>query len=310
MKKRFVISIAAIIVILILVFGLPRNFFGEKRLFEVQKGENSRDIAIHLEKDGVIWWGPLFRVYVLLRGISGEMQAGTYRVSPSMSILSIAEGMAAGKVATEAVTIPEGFSARQIQQRLQSLEITGLQIINLADLQRQEGYLFPDTYQIPYDMVSDDVIKMMMNNFDKKLAPYQEAVKESGHSLSQIITMASLIEKEVQTPEDKAIVSGIFWKRIKGGMRLESCATIAYIKGVNQWVYSVEDTRIESPYNTYLYYGLPQGPIANPGLESIKAAIYPEESPYWYYLSKPDGQTVFSKTYEEHLTAKAKYLNP
>src|SRR3989339_690229 len=116
------------------------------------------------------------------------------------------------------------------------------------------------------------------------------------------------LEKEVQTKEDKEMVSGIFWKRVKAGVPLQSCASIAYIKGVPQWRYSFEDTRIESPYNTYLYYGLPPGPISNPGLDSIEAAIYPKDSLYWYYLSTLEGETIYSRTLDEHNAATAKYL--
>jgi len=120
--------------------------------------------------------------------------------------------------------------------------------------------------------------------------------------------MASLIEKEVATDEDRKIVSGIFWKRLKNHYPLQSCATVAYALGVDKWRYSVNDTQIESPYNTYKYIGLPAGPISNPGLSAIKAAIYPQESDYNYFLSKPDGETVFSRTLREHNLAIQKYL--
>ena len=120
--------------------------------------------------------------------------------------------------------------------------------------------------------------------------------------------MASIIEKEVITLEDKKLVSGILWKRIRIGMPLQSCATIAYITGKNSTKISAEETQIESPYNTYKYAGLPVGPICNPSLDSIIAAIEPEDSNYLYHLSTPEGETIFSRTFEEHNIAKAKYL--
>ena len=172
----------------------------------------------------------------------------------------------------------------------------------------KEGFLFPDTYLVDYGASLDEIISQIESNFDSKLDPYLEAIQEKGLSLEEIITMASLIEKEVQTKEDKEMVSGIFWKRVKAGVPLQSCASIAYIKGVPQWRYSFEDTRIESPYNTYLYYGLPPGPISNPGLDSIEAAIYPKDSLYWYYLSTLEGETIYSRTLDEHNAATAKYL--
>jgi UPF0755 protein len=176
-----------------------------------------------------------------------------------------------------------------------------------ADL---EGFLFPDTYRIFVDATAEDIIIKTLANFDNKLTPdMRAAIKEQGKSIYQIITMASVVEKEVRSAADMEIVSGIFWDRIKNGQPLESCATLAYILGENKKQYTLEDTKIESPYNTYQNQGLPPGPIANPGLNAIKAAIYPKYTDYNYFLSRSDnGETVFSKTYEEHLANKAKYI--
>lgn len=307
--KKWLILLILIVGLFVLTVCLPNNFSSQREtLFSVVKGESSKDIAQNLEKDGIIWWCQFFRAYVLVRNTSDELQAGTYRVSPSMSILTIAEKFASGDVAKETVTIPEGFTSEQILQKLQSAQLAGSSSANLTALQEHEGYLFPDTYQIPYGWNVEKIIGMMTDNFERKLTPYQSEITKTGRTLSEIVKMASLIEKEVRTKEDKKIVSGIFWKRMKIGKPLESCATIAYIKKVNQWRYSYDDTRIESPYNTYLNIGLPPGPICNPGLESIEAALFPQESPYWYWLSTPEGKTIFSKTLEEHNIAKAKYL--
>ena len=173
-----------------------------------------------------------------------------------------------------------------------------------------EGYLFPDTYEIVKGENAEEFIKIMLQNFDKKLTDdLEQEIKNKNKSIFEIITMASLLEKEVKTHEDKRIVAGIFWKRIETRIPLQSCATIAYIKGENQWQYSYEDTRIKSPYNTYLNLGLPLGPISNPGIDSIEAAIYPKETEYNYFLTNPKtGKTIFSKTYKEHNINKEKYL--
>ena len=295
MEKRFVVVIL-ILVVGISAFYLPKGpFSDEKVLFRVEKGEGSKEIAHNLQNQGLIWWGPLFRLYSLTSGVSGKLQAGTYKLSPSIDTASLVKKMSRGEVATIKLTIPEGFTAKKIQERIKAL--TNLEIL---DLKEREGYLFPDTYLVTYDANAEEIVQMILDNFYKKTAGL-EITKD-------IITMASLIEKEVITKEDKEIVSGIFWKRIDAGLPIESCATIAYVKEVDQWRYSFEDTRIESPYNTYLNYGLPPGPISNPGLESILAAIYPQDSQYWYYLSTPEGETIFSRTLEEHNIAKAKYL--
>jgi UPF0755 protein len=172
-----------------------------------------------------------------------------------------------------------------------------------------EGFLFPDTYQISYSAGEKDIIRMMLANFDKKLTKdLREEIVRQNKTIFEIVTMASLLEKEVRTAEDKKLVAGVLWKRLKNRIPLQVDAAVSYITGKKTVKITKEDTQIDSPYNTYKYLGLPLGPISNPGLESIKASIYPKESRYWYYLSTPEGQTIFSRTLEEHNIAKAKYL--
>jgi len=173
-----------------------------------------------------------------------------------------------------------------------------------------EGYLTPDTYRVYADTTSTDVIIKALNNFAKNLKPgWLSEIKRRNLTIYQVVTMASIIEKEVKLPADMKIVSGIFWQRIKTGQGLQSCATLAYVLGVNKEQYSLADTKIDSPYNTYKYRGLPPGPICNPSLPALQAAIYPETSNYNYFLSRPDtGETVFSKTYDEQVKNKFKYL--
>lgn len=273
MKKR-TIALISIVGLFVIAVSVPKGFTSRtEALFVVEKGEGSKDIAFHLESEGMIWWSQLFRAYVLLRNTSDEMQAGTYRISPSMSIFTIAEKFASGDVAQEKVTIPEGFTSEQIHQKL-----LGIVASDPAVLAEHEGMLFPDTYSIPYGMELDKVVQMMIDNFWKK--------NEGLATTRQTVVMASILEKELRTKEDKEIASGILWKRIRVGMPLQV--------DVDMWTYQ----------NT----GLPAKPICNPGLDSIRAALEPEESPYWYYLSKPDGGTVFSKTLAEHNLARAQYL--
>ncbi|MEK7149015.1 MAG: endolytic transglycosylase MltG, partial [Patescibacteria group bacterium] len=178
-----------------------------------------------------------------------------------------------------------------------------------------EGYLFPDTYRLYKDASADDVIRKMLGNFDRKLTKdMRNEIILQRKTIYEIVTIASLIEKEVKSPEDKVLVSGILWKRLQLKIALQVDASIIYIKtngrsqlnGGEKVLY--EDLKIDSPYNTYKYRGLPPGPISNPGLESIEAAIYPKQSPYLFYISTPDGKTIYSKTLEEHNTAVAKYL--
>jgi len=173
-----------------------------------------------------------------------------------------------------------------------------------------EGYLFPDTYRIFASTTADEIVRKMLDNFESKVSSEMMIeISKQKKTLPQIITMASIVEKEVTSSNDMKIVSGIFWDRIKNGQALESCATLAYILGENKAQYTYEDTRIVSPYNTYLNRGLPPGPIANPGLNAIVGAIYPTKTNYNYFLSRPDTkETIFSATYSEHTANKQKYL--
>jgi UPF0755 protein len=170
-----------------------------------------------------------------------------------------------------------------------------------------EGYLFPDTYQIAKGESCEEMLNTMLSNFDKKLTlNLRTEIKNQRKSIFDVVIMASLIEKEVRTFDDKKIVSGILWKRMAVGMPLQLDATINYITGKSDPSATIKDTKIDSPYNTYKYKGLPKGPISNPGINSIIAAIYPSQTDYWYYLA--DGRTIFSKTLEEHNAAAKMYL--
>lgn len=325
--KLLKVCLLGIIIFLIVSFFIPANPFSDKEsVFRVEKGQGSKEISANLENQGIVLWGPMFRAYVLLSGASRKMQAGNYSLSSTMSICEIAGKMKKGEVIREKVTVIEGWNLRNIDSYLEERGIfypqeffnAASSSVGYSDYDfledkpkdmSLEGYLFPDTYQINSGSDAKDLVSKMLDNFDEKLTPDLKAeIKKQGKTVFEVITMASLIEKEVRTREDKEMVSGIFWKRLGIGMPLESCATIAYILGVDKWQYSFNDTRTVSPYNTYLNRGLPLGPICNPGLESIKAAIYPKASSYWFYLSTKDGETIYSKTLQEHNIEKVKHL--
>ncbi|MFA5109059.1 MAG: endolytic transglycosylase MltG [Patescibacteria group bacterium] len=179
-----------------------------------------------------------------------------------------------------------------------------------------EGYLFPDTYRIYADSTAEEVVEKMLDNFDKKLTPAMRAdIKKQGKTIYQIITMASIIEKEAPIDyqktdnRDARIISGIFWNRLKIGQALQSDATLSYILNDNQPQHSGKDLVIDSPYNTYKYRGLPPGPICNPGILAIKAAIYPLATDYYYFLTpKGKDEVIYAHTNEEHNKNKNQYL--
>lgn len=173
-----------------------------------------------------------------------------------------------------------------------------------------EGYLFADTYRFRPSSSPEEVVIKLLDNFGRQLnTKMRQDIENQGKTIYQVVTMASLLEKEVRSEKDMKIVSDIFWRRIKNGQRLESCATLAYILSENKPQYSYEETRIDSPYNTYINDGLPPGPIDSPSLKALKAAIYPTSNNYNFFLTRPDnGETVFSRDFEEHKANKAKYL--
>ncbi len=295
-------------------------------VFTVLSGQNFITIGDNLEKEGVINNSLYFKMYVFLSGKFRQLKAGTYLFCLNNNIKDTTEALIKGKTAQNKITIIEGWNIKDIGQYFESLNIINEkdfiekteedELNNLFYFLSEkpegstlEGYLFPDTYFIPYESKPESIIKLMLYNFNNKLNDdLKKEIKNQGKSIFEIVTVASLIEKEVRSYEDKKIVSGIIWKRLEIGMPLQIDATIVYITGKKSTKVSITETNIDSLYNTYKYKGLPIGPISNPGIESIKAAIYPEKSNYLFYLSKPDGETVFSEKYQDHVIAKNKYL--
>ncbi|MDP3785354.1 MAG: endolytic transglycosylase MltG [bacterium] len=202
------------------------------------------------------------------------------------------------KAETVRVTIPEGFTVRQIAERLEAEGLfPAADFMKLASA--DEGFLFPDTYEFFRTTAPERVILKMKDNFSKKV----------GAEVSRdVIIMASLLEEEAKTPEDKKIVAGILWKRLESGAALRVDATLTYITGRPSRELTDGDLKINSPYNTYRYPGLPAGPISNPGLETIDSALHPAPSPYWFYLSDKDGKLHYARTFEEHKANRLKYL--
>jgi len=173
-----------------------------------------------------------------------------------------------------------------------------------------EGYLFPDTYRLYLDAKPEDLVEKMLENFQRKISNQniQNNLQLTTYNLHEVVTMASIVEAEVPHAEDRPVIAGIFWKRLEAGIPLQADSTVNYITGKRERAATLADTKIDSPYNTYLYPDLPPGPIGNPGLKALQAVLAPQESPYWYFLSKEDGTTVFSQTLEAHNLAKRKYL--
>lgn len=299
----------------------------EGKVFEVLRGEGVDAIGARLVQAGFISRDFLFKYTVWKSGIGSSLKAGKYLLNSGMSPREIGRLMADGKVWRDeaVVTIPEGFSLSDIDARFKAsgfLANIGRELADFSvrdfkkdlafladapDGANLEGYLFPDTYSFEKNTSLEAAIRKLLDNFDKKLnADLRVEIIRQKKTIFEIVTMASIIEKEVRTGDDMKLVSGVLWKRIEIGMPLQADATVVYAVGRSNLSY--DDLRADSPYNTYLYKGLPKGPISNPGLRAIGAAVYPAPSDYLYYLSKPTGETVFSRTLDEHNKAKNKYL--
>ncbi len=319
-------KIFKILLILLFILALPFLFSYQKpsifqeKIIIIEKGETAFNIASKLEKQEIINNSYSFLLTAFLSNNLKNLQAGEYSLNSNMNNNEIIEILSKGKTIKNQITIPEGWNNQEIAEYLEEKNLFQkqdvLNLINSNALSVEEdnpptleGYLFPDTYLLEKNETLEKTIKIILENFNKKLTPeLKEETEKQNKTIFEIITMASLIEKEVISYEDKQIVSGILWKRIEAKMPLQVDASIIYILNEKKQSISIEDTKIDSPYNTYKYRGLPQGPICNPGIESIKAAIYPIETNYWYYLSKTTKETVFSKTLEEHNLNRSKYL--
>lgn len=329
-KKTTIIVVTVLgILCLFLVwqFYVPKSFADAAPItYAIEKGFGPAKIAQDLEDLKIIKSSLFFRLYTVILGKHRNLQAGPYLISSSIPVNVIVQKLVAGDVIKTNAIIIEGWNLDQVGQYLEDKDYYNAKDFLIAikkDWSREfaflqdkpkklnlEGYVFPDTYQVYQDQSAEEFVKTILENFDKKLTPELRAeIFLQKKSIFEIITMASMLEKEVRTLEDKKIVSGLLWKRIDNGIGLNVDATVNYATGKNTASISTKDIQIDSPYNTYKYRGLPLGPISNPGLDSILAAIYPVKSPYWYYLSEPEeGQTIFSKTLEEHNAAVEKYL--
>jgi UPF0755 protein len=338
MKKNKIIFSIFIISLFLFYFWYSIYFpvkAGVKKeiIFEIEKGQGGKEISKNLKKEGLIRFGIPFRLYTYFKGVARKLQSGSYLLSPSMTIPQMVDKFVKGEVIKEKITILEGWSLKDIADYVENNNLGSkeelFQITGYPENQsgskdysdifpflkekpantNLEGYIFPDTYEIQRnEKTLETIIIKALKNFDKKLnSDLRQEIKRQNKTVFDILIMASLLEKEVKTFEDKKIVAGILWKRREHGWPLQVDATLTYLTGKKSSELTKEDLELPSPYNTYKYSWLP-GPICNPGLDSILAAIYSEKSNYWYYLSTPDGETIFSKTLQEHNFFKAKYL--
>ncbi|MBF0201817.1 MAG: endolytic transglycosylase MltG [Desulfamplus sp.] len=316
--------------------GNSTGFWGQRQtreavdvLFTIEPGESLKATAKRLEEEGLVTNGYLFRLMAVARGRAKKIQAGEYLLSTSLSPENILDYMVRGRVKLYRFTIPEGLTIKDIAQVVENagfgkkerfIELAGnssfIQDLNLQEIMdgiappinSLEGYLFPDTYSFGGHAEPGEIIAVMVKRFKQIFIPLWRE-RHPDHELSphETVTLASIIEKETGAAHERPLISSVFHNRRHRKMRLQSDPTVIY--GIPDFSGSITRSQLKepTPYNTYTIAGLPPGPIANPGKESIKAALFPEKSGYLYFVSKNDGTHVFSNSLKDHNRAVRQY---
>lgn len=322
-KKIIAILLAFVVLVVALEFSAITDFFGvgddnTEVVVEIEQGEGLKSIAQKLEEKGIINHKNLFYLYA--KSKASGFQYGGHVFTPEMSYREVAlELLTPGNADTVSVAIPEGYELRLIAQAFAKTGIvTEDEFMKAASnvpaesygfltggLDNLEGYLFPATYEVAVNSSAEDIVTNMLNAFEKVYTDeHIKRAKELGMSHHDVVTLASIIEREAANEAEHKKVAGVFYNRINDGMKLQSCATVQYILKERKPVLSIADTEIDSPYNTYMYEGLPPGPIASPGKSAIDAVLWPEQHGYYYFVAKADGSGhIFSRTFEEHQRA-------
>jgi UPF0755 protein len=308
------LAILSILLLSYLRFLPPLLSNSQKTAILIDQGENLTSVATQLKQDGVINSTTLFKLTARLLGKDRRIQAGRYEFNTGQSMLSVLGQLSDGKASAMEVTIAPGLTARQIAKAYQDLigvdsarfvELTqSREFIQTLDLpvENLEGFLFPETYNFRWKTPEEQILKTMLAQFKKVLFEKLQ-YRQSGivkDELSDLVTLASLIQKEGQATEEFPLIAAVFRNRLKIDMPLQCDPSILYVLPPLKRSVRPKDLEIDSPYNTYKYYGLPPGPICNPGQEALKAALHPADVKYLYFVHRGDGTHIFSKTLEEH----------
>lgn len=324
MKKVF----WAIFLILIIVAGyfaftlyrFPSQPFGLQAIIEVKKGMGIQSLVNELYNAKLTKHPKLLDYYFRHRGVASVLKVGEYEFGPGATPEQIAQKFIKGERLRRSFTIPEGFSVKDIAKLLGEKGVVDSQVFLQKTLVNNaaaryglegstlEGYLFPDTYEYTKEMKEDQIIQMMVNNFKKKVdQKLMNIPSQFGLNKYQALTLASIVEKETGKQDERPVIAGVFYNRLRTNMPLATDPTIIY--GIPNFDGNIRKVDLErdGPYNTYLHPGLPPTPISNPGLKSIDAVLSPATTEYFYFVSKGDGSHQFSKTVEEHNAAVQQY---
>lgn len=325
-NNRIVMISAAVILLLIpsvcffyFYSFVPSNT--KKVIFEISRGMGLREIAAKLEECGVVKSDKFFILLAMLKGKQNRLQAGEYEFNPGESLSDVIEKIVRGEVIVRKITIPEGLNIYEIADLLEKKGVVSgkefTEKAKRADLATEfigkpstsfEGYLFPETYYYKKGVTAEELINMMTSRFKSVWNSLKNHRNGTNLSDQEIVTLASIIEKETGEPSERRMISEVFHNRLKLGMRLESDPTVIYGLG-NEFDGNLtrEKLKMTSNYNTYLFSGLPPGPIANPGKASLEAALDPTDFNYLYFVANGEGGHEFSKSYTDHVKAVHKY---
>ncbi|MEI6191394.1 MAG: endolytic transglycosylase MltG [bacterium] len=316
LKKRFVFfSFSLLFVVFVFIFYLAfissPAYFPINTTYNLKSGQTLSLVASNFSEKRIIrseFWFKSF-VYIFSLGESKIIE-GSYYLSDRQNVITIAWRVSRGllDVIPFKVVIREGLNNREIADIFSSKLSTFEKDKFLKLAEKLEGYLFPDTYSVTANMDEEQVIKMMNDNFNRKIKEFENEIFLSGKTLVDIIKTASILEGEARTFESRIIISGILWKRLSINMPLQVDCSFKYINGKTSTTLSLEDLKFDSPYNSYLYRGLPPTAISNPGLMAIKASIMPVKTDYLYFLTDDEGNMHYAKTHDEHVSNKEKYL--
>ncbi|TSA44211.1 endolytic transglycosylase MltG [bacterium] len=288
----------------------PPADFPAKSIVSIASGASAPSVAAQLAEAHIIAHPRVLRAILRATGASDRVQAGAYLFTTPEDVFAVTYRIVAGNygIPPARITFPEGETTRDYAARVHEAFPNIAEADFLSTAKQYEGYLFPDTYLFTASVNTPSIVQTMRTNFNTRIAPLLNGVQTSGHSLTDIITLASLVEREARSVENKRIIAGILWNRLKLGMPLQVDAVFGYIYSRDTYSPSFADLKVDSPYNTYTHKGLPPGPISNPGLESIDAAIHPTKTSYLYYLTGKDNLMHYATTYEQHQANRQKYL--
>ena len=333
MIKKIILSIlSAGMILAAMTFGwliyeiqVPAQNTGKLNV-DVKANSSAGDLAGLLKQAGVIRSIWAYKFYARWSGADRRLIPGSHEIAPHSNIPAVLKQLASKIINEREITVIEGWRLEDIADSLASANIDSREdFISVAQIDNWraqyeylhdprikslEGFLFPDTYRIYLDAKPQDIIKRMLDNFNQKVTAEMTAqLLAQNRNLFETFILASIIEREALYDEDRAMIADIFLKRLDDNIGLQSDATINYITGKKTTRPTFNDLQVDSPYNTYKYRGLPPGPICNPGLASLKAAVYPQVNDYYYFLTDRDGRAHFGRTYAEHQQNIARYLN-